>query len=184
MAHEKRQAVVIDAVLRAKHRDALRLVVAGKGPLLERLRQRAAPLGERARVGYLDDAELLRLYQRADLYVHASEVELEGLTVLEAERCGTPALIADAKASAARELALDERWLFPAGDADALARRLDELVEHPEELEAARERALHLTARHDLERTVERLEHLYHRVVAHQLKPAPPLQLVAGTAMR
>jgi glycosyltransferase involved in cell wall biosynthesis len=137
-APEKKHAVLVEAVLRMKHRARVSLVVGGKGPLTERLQRQAAPLGVDARVGFLDDAQLLGALQQADLVVHPSEVELEGLAVAEALACGTPVLVSDARSNAAAAFAHDTRFLFRASDAADLARRLDFWVERRDALEALR----------------------------------------------
>jgi hypothetical protein len=51
----------------------------------------------------------------ADLFVHSSIVELESLSSLEAIGCGLTCLVSDSKYSAARQFALDERFLFTGG---------------------------------------------------------------------
>lgn len=182
LAKEKRQELVLEAVRRSKHRDQIRLYVAGRGPLQKRLEQKAVALNGAAAIGYVPDDTLLSLYQRADLYLHASEVELEGLTVLEAERCGCPALIADAPESAARELALGPEWMFAPNDAASLAERIDFWLDRHELLQAAREQTLLRTSRHGLDRTVRQLESIYQWVAAGRPNPlplVPPLERFA-----
>ena len=163
-AREKRLDVVIEGVRRSRHADRIQLVVTGRGPEEEAIRRRAATLPLPAEVGFVDDAELLRLLRTADLLVHASEVELEGMAVLEALACGTPALVARAPRSAVRQFALSEDFLFSPGDPDDLARRLDALLDAPERLGAARPAALARADGFRFEDSVRRLEALYLRV--------------------
>ncbi len=166
LAREKRLDVVIEGIRRSRHASRIALVVTGRGPEEERVRRLGAALPVPAYVTFVSDEELVRLMGAADLLVHASEVELEGMAVLEALGCGTPALVADAPLSAARDLAVSPEFLFHAGDPADLARRLDALIERPELLRAARaiclERARDLT----LEASVQRLEEIYLRVAA------------------
>jgi glycosyltransferase involved in cell wall biosynthesis len=72
------------------------LVVAGSGRLESDLRAQASSLGlnDRVRfVGFVDDDELVRYYQSADLFVLPSlAFEGFGMVTLEALACGTPAL--------------------------------------------------------------------------------------------
>ncbi len=182
LAKEKRQELVIEAVKRSRHREQIHLCVAGTGPLQKRLEHQAAGLNGAASIGYLSDEALLSLYQRADLYVHPSEVELEGLTVLEAARCGCPTLIADAPESASRELALGPEWMFEPGDADSLAERIDFWLDRHELLQAAREETLKRTSRHGLDRTVRQLEGIYQWVAGGRPRPLsllPPVERYA-----
>jgi 1,2-diacylglycerol 3-alpha-glucosyltransferase len=176
LAREKRLDVVIEGVRRARHAGRIQLVVTGRGPEEARVRRLVAGLPRPAEVCFVDDDELLRLLRTADLLVHASEVELEGMAVLEALGCGTPALVADAPGSAARHLALADDLRFRPGDPDHLASRLDALIEAPERLAAARQQALAAAARLGLEEQVRRLEAVYLRV-------AKPAGAAAGAAV-
>jgi glycosyltransferase involved in cell wall biosynthesis len=168
LAREKRLDVTIEGVRRSRHAARIQLVVTGRGPREAAVRRRAATLPVPAEVGYVSDAELRGLLATADLLVHASEVELEGMAVLEALACGTPALVARAPRSAARQFAVSEDFLFAPGDPDDLARRLDALLDAPEALAAARPRALALADRHRFEDSVRRLEALYLDVVGRR----------------
>lgn len=165
LAREKRLDVTLEGVRRSRHADRIQLVVTGRGPEEAEVRRRAATLPVPAEVAFVSEAELLRLLATADLLVHSSEIELEGMAVLEALACGTPALVARAPASAARQFAVSDEFLFAPGDPDDLARRLDLLVEEPERLREARARALALAASYRFEDSVRRLEALYLRVV-------------------
>ena len=140
LAHEKRHDVVFEAIRRSRHRDRVRLIVAGAGPLEQDLRRRAADLPIPPRFGFASDDELQALLNSADLFVHASDVELEGMAVLEAASCGLPVLVSDSPESAAQQFALSREFLFRAGDPTSLAERIDHYVEHPAALIEARER--------------------------------------------
>jgi glycosyltransferase involved in cell wall biosynthesis len=139
LAAEKRQDVIIEAVRRSRHRDRIRLIIAGAGPKEEELRAHGAELPRPPEIGFLPRERLARVLGTADLFVHASEVELEGIAVLEAMSKGLPVLVAQSDESAASEFALSDEFRFPAGDAAALAAKLDALIDHPGRLAAARE---------------------------------------------
>ena len=140
LAAEKRQDVIVDAVSRSRHRDRIRLVLAGGGPREKKLRALARGLPYPPEIGFLPREHLAQRLASADLFVHASEVELEGIAVLEAMAAGLPVLVAESPASAASGFALSEDFRFPAGDAAALATKMDALIEHPALLETARAR--------------------------------------------
>jgi 1,2-diacylglycerol 3-alpha-glucosyltransferase len=165
-AAEKHQDVIIEAVRLSRHRDRIRLVLSGWGPREEELKLLASSLPNGAEIGFLSREKLVEDYRTADLFVHAGEVELEGMSVLESMSAGLPALIANAPESAASKLALNEDFTFPAGDATALAAKLDALIDNPAKLEAARdlyrERARHF----DFSASIEKLVELYRSVIA------------------
>jgi glycosyltransferase involved in cell wall biosynthesis len=161
LAREKRHDVIVRGIALSHYRDRIQLIVSGRGPLEANTRRIGRRLPRPARVLYASDRELLRLYNSSDLYVHASEVELDGMTVLEALGCGLPPLIADAPASAARQYAPDNRFLFAGGNPAALAGKLDYWIEHPDELAGARKQCMDLSAQFRIERSVEEQEQVY-----------------------
>ena len=73
-------------------------------------------------LGYVDDNELIWLYQNCNLYVNPSKHEGFGLPILEAMRCGCPVLAADN--SNANDLLTIEEAKFRTGDKDHLVERL------------------------------------------------------------
>ncbi len=166
LAREKRLDVVMEGVRRSRHARRIQLVVTGRGPEQARVRALGATLPVPAEVGFVSDAELRRLMASADLLVHASEVELEGMAVLEALGCGTPALVADSPLSASRAFATSPDLLFRAGDPGDLARRLDALLDDPARLAAARARCLEIAPGLSFDASVRKLESLYLRVAA------------------
>ncbi len=164
LAREKRIDVLIEAVGLARNAARIQLVVCGAGPEEARLRQAASalPVPVEFRVVEVDDVP--GVLRAADLLVHASEIELEGMAVLEALGTGLPTLVADAPFSAAARLAIGDEFRFPPGDAAALAARIDHLVEHPERLAAASQAALRAAEGLRLEASIAKLEAIYQRV--------------------
>jgi len=165
LAPEKRHDVVFEALARARHRDRIRLVVAGAGPRERELRRRALRLPHPPEISFVSDQRLERLYNTADLFVHCSEVELEGMAVLEAMSCGLPVLVADSPESAAARLALGPEFRFTSGDPTDLAARIDHHVEHAGELAAARERTYAAAQAYAFEASAARLVEVYHHVL-------------------
>lgn len=161
LAAEKRQDVIIEAVRLSKHRDRIRLVLAGGGPRQEELQRRCEALPNGAEIGFLPREILLRYFSEADLFVHASEVELEGMAVLEAMSAGLPAVVAQAPESAASAFALSDDFSFPAGDARALSARIDALAEDRAKLQAARELYRQRARAFDFDASVDKLVRVY-----------------------
>lgn len=170
LAPEKRQDVIIDAVARCRYREQVRLVVAGAGALEKRLRARAAKLRLPVEFGYVSDERLSQLYDEAALFIHAGEVELEGMAVVDAMAVGLPVLVADAPDSASRAFASGPEFRFRPGDAVDLAARIDALLDKPAVLAAGARRSLERAAQYDFQRSARTLEQLYETVLAQ----APP----------
>jgi glycosyltransferase involved in cell wall biosynthesis len=94
LAPTKRMDMVIDTVDKVRaHVPGVKLAIAGDGPERERLRQMVSD--RRAEdwcwlLGRVPDESLARLYQRAWVVVSCSAAEGWGLTLTEAQACGTP----------------------------------------------------------------------------------------------
>jgi glycosyltransferase involved in cell wall biosynthesis len=182
LAKEKRLDVVIEGVRRSRHAGEIQLVITGRGPEAARVLRLSATLPRPAEVGFKTDEELRQLLATSDLLLHASEVELEGMAVLEAAGCGTPALIANSPTSATPQFALSKDFLFRAGDPEDLALRLDHLLDEPGRLAAARADARALAARFDFEESVRRTEAVLLRVARREAPRHDPLAGVSSLA--
>ncbi len=132
-ADEKRQLVLIEGVKRSKYKDEILLVLAGRGERTEDLIAAGKELPVKPLIEYISYDDKLRYLNTADLYVHASIVELESLSTSEAIGCGLPCLISDSKYSAASQFAIDDRFLFSSDDADSLAKKIDYWYENRDE---------------------------------------------------
>jgi 1,2-diacylglycerol 3-alpha-glucosyltransferase len=177
LAREKRIEVIIEAVRRSRYASRIQLVLYGRGPEEARLRKLSATLPLPAEFRVADEEEMPGVLRRADLLVHASDVELEGMAVLEALGTGLPTLVADAPMSATTGLALSDEFRFRPGDIDELARKMDGLIEDPERLATARQASLLAAEGFRLETSMARMESIYQQVVRqpalHSLAPAP-----------
>jgi glycosyltransferase involved in cell wall biosynthesis len=88
------------------------------------------------------------------------------MEVIDAMNAGRPVLVAQSDVSAASELALDERFAFPAGDEHTLARRIDALIEQPEVRRAAGEVNQRLARRFPFEESAQKLMTTYRTAIA------------------
>jgi 1,2-diacylglycerol 3-alpha-glucosyltransferase len=173
LAAEKRQDLLIEAVKRSRYRDRIRLVISGMGPQESALRKQAASLPGGAQIGFLPKEQLDSVLSSADLFVHCSEVELEGMAVLEAMSAGLPVLIANGPESAAAQFALDDRFLFPSGNAQALAAKLDALLDQPHLLRYAGLASQRAANALDVDESAQKVANLYHHVVGLQQRRLP-----------
>lgn len=118
-------------------------------------------------LGYVSEKPLLLgLVEAAELFVFPSETEGMSIMLLEVARVGTPVI---ASAIPENRAVFDDTELlyFPAGDAGALAGRIEEARREPQ---AMRDRAARARARvlgeHAGERVAERYAQLYDRLLA------------------
>jgi glycosyltransferase involved in cell wall biosynthesis len=138
-----------DTLLKAfKHvTTAKQLVVVGGGSHSESYVTHLHSLADPERVkfpGYIYGRMLEELFSNAFLFVSASEVEGLPFAILEAMSFGTPVLATDIPPH--EEILGGLGYLFPRGDVQALARALQDLLDHPERVRGIgrllRERAI------------------------------------------
>lgn len=171
----------------AKEHPELRLLMTGGGPLAGRLRELLGGFaGEPTLVtpdplpaGYLPSTTrplpgrvvfpglirytgLPRCYRSADLYVSASHSDGSSISLLEAMACGCPALVSDIPGNREWIVPGENGWLFPPGDAEALAAGIENALANRSrlaEMGSAARRTVE--ARADWERNFPRLLEAY-----------------------
>jgi glycosyltransferase involved in cell wall biosynthesis len=125
LEHYKRVDVMIDAMIEIRRRvPSARLVVIGEGSARAALEQQARRRGLASVVeftGYVREDEKIARLRRAAVLVNTSAKEGWGLTVIEANACGTPSVASDV--AGLRDAVQDGTTglLYPYGDARALA---------------------------------------------------------------
>lgn len=135
LTNEKNHVALIQAIARCRHAQDIKLTIAGTGPLKKKLQRLASRLLSRpASIGFHKNAEMPALLRSGDLLVHPSIADLESVSVIEGMAAGLVPVIASSPLSAAGQFALRDESLFPVDDVEALARRIDWWIDHPDEL--------------------------------------------------
>ena len=109
----------------AQTKPELRLILLSGGSMGGQLRRILSPVKEQVLFGgYISQKELPRYYNMADVYISPSHVDGSSVSLMEAMGCGLPCLISDIPAN--KEWVTDDEngWLFPDGNADALAEKI------------------------------------------------------------
>ena len=166
----KNHALLIDAFARfvADH-PAARLLLAGSGPLRERIEQQAAERGVADKVLFLGEvpyAELPAVYAAADAMAISSDYESFCFAAIEAMAMGLPVLTTDC-AWVPRLVADGAGLVVPVGDPAAFAAGLKKLAENPalrQRLGAAGRQ--HVLERHTWPASAAKLLALHREVVA------------------
>jgi len=166
LSAEKRQDLIIEAVRQSKYAGQIQLVFAGRGPKENAYRRQGRNLPNVPIFGFYTQEELVKLINVSDLYVHASDAEIEGISCMEAMACGVVPVISDSELSATKSFALHPNSLFCAGDARSLAERLDYWIEHPQERQETGWRYAQAMERLRVSRCADKMEALYREVIA------------------
>ena len=151
--------VLVRAVarLRKTRRKPFTLVIAGRRGWKTGAYEEACKLTPVVELGFVRDEDLPALYSHAAAFVQPSSYEGFGLTAVEAMACGTPVIAADA--GSLPEVVGNAGLLVPARDEAALARVLDQAIDHlglvGELCQAGRDRARQFTWERSAETHVE-----------------------------
>ena len=111
----------------AQSRPGLSLMLLGGGSQGARIRQILMSGGVLDRVtfgGQVSQTELPRWYHRADVYISPSHVDGSSVSLMEALACSLPCLVSDIPGNKEWVTEGENGWLFPDGDADALAAKI------------------------------------------------------------
>jgi len=129
---EKSQHILLEAVRLSSHENEIQLILAGQGPLYEKLREQGSSLTNTPVMELFSREELVNVANYSDLYVHAAEVDLEAIACLEAISCGLVPVIADSPRCATKNFALTDNNLFSVNTPESLAEKIDYWIEHPD----------------------------------------------------
>ena len=130
--------MLIEAIARMRHRDAVTLKIAGAGPELSALRWRAARLGVDDRihlVGEIPPAHVPQFLADADIFVLPSRSEGRPNVVVEALAAGLPVVSTDLPGAVDLVNPGVNGWRVAVDDVAGFALALDDACAHPEERE-------------------------------------------------
>ena len=165
LSGEKRQDVIINAVPFSKYADRIQLVFAGKGPKYDEYVELGKQLKNPPQFVFLSKPELIDLLLRTDLYVHASDMESEAISCIEAFATGLVPVIANSEDSATPQFALDGRSLFAPGRPKDLARAIDWWLDHPEEKERMEHEYAEAAKKYDIDTSVRLCEQMFREAI-------------------
>lgn len=166
---EKKVHTVIQAAARVMQIVNALLLIVGDGPELKAMKRLARELGIHDRVYFPGlvphDGDLPGLYRIASVFLTASEIETQGLVVLEAMASGLP--VVASRASSIPELVNDgiSGYLVASGKIGAMADRLLFLLKNPGQARDMGRAARAIAEKHSTENTIDAHERLYQSVL-------------------
>ena len=172
LASEKRQDLIIKAVAHSKYNEKIQIILCGQGPNERRYRKLAAKLhlANPIKMKFCDQDTLRNILSYTDLYVHASDFEIEGISCLEAISCGAVPVISDSKLSAANSFAITDESIFKHGSWESLRDRIEWMYEHEEERKELSKRYQLKGKEYALPIMVDKLEAMFFLAVEEKQK--------------
>ncbi len=139
------------------------VVFGGDGPATSDLKQAAAEYDvDVTFLGFLDREDLPAFYSALDVFAFPSPVETQGLVALEANACGTPVVGVDKGALSETVIPGETGYHYKEGDVDGFQRAIERALD---EQDALAETCLARRPEMSLERSIDRLEDAYERVL-------------------
>jgi glycosyltransferase involved in cell wall biosynthesis len=137
-----------------------------QGRVIRDILQRGGVLERVNMAGQVSQRDLPRWYQMADLYISPSHVDGSSVSLMEALACGIPCLVSDIPANKEWVTENENGWLFPDGDADALAAKILAVIAQREKLaEVGRAARRFAEKRADWKKNFGTLMEVYQRLV-------------------
>jgi glycosyltransferase involved in cell wall biosynthesis len=128
--------LLIDAVARMRHRDGVRVRIAGDGPQRSRLQRQATTLGITDRVDFTGEVapeEIPQFLADADVFILTSRSEGRPNVVIEALAAGLPVVSSALPGIDGLVKHGENGWMVEIGDIAGFAHALDEAFADPDE---------------------------------------------------
>jgi 1,2-diacylglycerol 3-alpha-glucosyltransferase len=174
---DKRVSTVVRAAARAMRNNRAHLLVVGDGTEKASLLRLCKDLGIAGRShfpGYVRVEEgLPDVYRLASLFATASEIETQGIVLLEAGACGLP--IAAVEATCIPEIVHNglNGWVAAPGDVDGLADCMARLLNDPVRACAMGQANRHVLGGFTTRKTIDAYEALYRRTIVSGMSAVP-----------
>lgn len=171
---EKKVGLVIDAfsLVLSKVPEAI-LVVVGDGVDLARLKKEAARLGVSKSVKFLGKVlapDLYEIYKMGSVFATASEIETQGIVLIEAAASGLPLVAVNAGAVAEVCVNGENGFLCEAGNVPEIGGAIEKILVDDKLREKFARRSVEIATEHDFEKTLDKFLNIYRRVLNHKVE--------------
>lgn len=138
-----------------------------QGTVIRQILERGGVINNVTFAGQISQKHLPRYYQMADLFISPSHIDGSSVSLMEALACGLPCLVSDIPAN--KEWVFEDQngWLFPDGNADALAEKILNVLERRKSLAKIGKNARgEAEQRADWKRNFSKLLNAYVRIIS------------------
>ncbi|MFA6866000.1 MAG: glycosyltransferase [Clostridia bacterium] len=165
LTKEKRQDLIIKAIGNSLYKASIVLILAGKGGLKDSYQQLAEQCNVNIEFMFINQDELIKTLNYADIFVQASDVETESISCLEAIACGVVPIISNSKMCATRQFALDSSAIFEKDDYNNLADKIDNYISNPKRLKLLRNDYARSALNYSLENSIDSIIKVYNYII-------------------
>ena len=145
------------------------LVVVGDGVDKNRLEALALKLGISDSVKFLGRVmppDLYEIYKLGDVFVTASEIETQGIVLIEAAAAGLPLIAVNAGAVAEVCKNGENGYLLEPGDKQGMARAMTDILVDDKRRALMSEKSLKIAMEHDFSSTLDKFLGIYQKVIS------------------
>lgn len=173
---EKKVGLVIDALAemldggKIRADDVLMLVV-GDGVDKNRLEKKVNQNGLPVKfLGKVLPPDLFEVYKVGDVFATASEIETQGIVLIEAAASGLPLVAVDKGAVAEVCVDSENGYLCEAGNVSEISAAIMKILLDDGLRKRFAKKSIEIASEHDFERTLDKFENIYRRVVQEKKK--------------
>lgn len=167
---EKKVGVIIDAFNEARKKvSKALLVIVGDGVDKLRLMQKVEKMGLGGDVEFLGRVlppDLYELYKIGDVFATASDIETQGIVLIEAAACGLPLIAVDG--GAVGEVCRDGEngYLCQPGNVMEISEAMTRILSDSSLHARFSKKSVEIASEHDFEKTLDKFENIYRKVIA------------------
>ena len=116
-------------------------------------------------IGKLFGNDLLMSYNATEIFILPSDVETEGMVVLEAMACGKPVITSNSRECACRYFIQGNGLLFKNKNSKSLAKKVIRILKNEKLRKRFSHKSFLLSRKYDIEKSVTELEEVYYNLV-------------------
>lgn len=166
---EKQVGRVIEAFKRVRKKvPKANLLIVGDGVDRERLEKKVKKAGLARSVKFLGKVlppDLHEIYKAGTVFATASEIETQGIVLIEAAAVGLPLIAVNAGAVAEVCRDGENGFLCQVKDTSEMAKSLEKILTDQKLAQKFSKKSIEIAQEHDFERTLDRFINIYQRVI-------------------
>ncbi|CCV64397.1 Glycosyltransferase, group 1 [Alteracholeplasma palmae J233] len=162
---EKAQDITIKAIAKSKYKDRIELVLPGKGKQEKKLRKLANKYHIDVKFGFLNKQELMKALETSYMFVHSAEIEIEGMSCLEAIASGVVPIISNAKKSASRFFSIEANNSYKNRNTNDLKDKIEYWIENKQARENNLKAYKEFIKNYRFENSVDQFEEMYQDII-------------------
>ena len=139
-SREKNQAELLKALALSKYKDNIKVLLTGKGPLEEELKNLAIKNNLDVDFGFYSQDDLKKIRGYSDIFIHCAKVEVEGMACMEAFASGVVPIIAKNELSSTWAYSISDNNMYESGNLKDLVNKINYWYENKDELELYRKK--------------------------------------------